>query len=186
MERPRRVGDAAVEREHQAEGELRDGDRVLPGAVGDEDASTARGLEIDGVHPGPGADDEPEPTARRERRLRDLRGAYDEDLGVTRGQGLGQLIGLEARLKVYLVTRALEVVKVPWLSLSAIRICMGDLVRGWGAYREARWARVVARVVAPKAPRIGDSPAKTLCETGARRPQDVPMGGARAAARGRL
>ena len=52
------VGDAPVEGQDEPEGELRHGDRVLAGAVGDVDAAPRRALDVDGVVAGAGAHDE--------------------------------------------------------------------------------------------------------------------------------
>ena len=77
------VDDAAVEREHEPEGELGDGDGVLAGAVRDPDAALAGGLDVDRVRAGAGAHDELQ-VARLEHRPRHLRRAHDEDVRARR------------------------------------------------------------------------------------------------------
>jgi hypothetical protein len=71
------VGDAPVEREHQAEGELGDGDRVLAGAVRHVDAALRRAATSMVLYAGAGADDERQ-LAGVEHRLGHLRRAHDE------------------------------------------------------------------------------------------------------------
>ena len=72
------VGDTAVEVDEVPNRELRDGDGVLAGAVRHVDAARAGGLQVDGVHPRAGADDEREGTTRPDVGRRDL-GAADHD-----------------------------------------------------------------------------------------------------------
>jgi hypothetical protein len=71
------VGHAAIERQHQREGELGDGDRVLAGAVRHVDAAPRRRRDIDRVVAGAGADDQRE-RAGFEHRRRHRRAANDE------------------------------------------------------------------------------------------------------------
>ena len=52
------VGDAAVDREQQTKRQLGYGDRVLARAIRDANAARCRGLDVDRVHAGAGADDE--------------------------------------------------------------------------------------------------------------------------------
>ena len=67
------VGDAAIDGEQQREGQLGDRDRVLAGAVRDVDAARRRGLDVDGVVAGAGADDQRQAPGV-EHRLGDLGG----------------------------------------------------------------------------------------------------------------
>jgi len=75
------VGDAPVEREDQAEGELRHGDRVLARAVRDVDATGRRGLDVDGVVAGTRPDDQRQ-AAGIHHRGGHLGGPDDQDFGV--------------------------------------------------------------------------------------------------------
>ena len=74
------VGDLAVERENQAEGEFGHGDGVLAGAVGDVDAAARGGRHIDGVVARAGAHHQFE-RAGGEHRLRHFGAAHHQDVG---------------------------------------------------------------------------------------------------------
>ena len=64
------VRNAAVEREHQAQRQLGDRDRVLAGAIGHVDAATGRRRHVDRVVAGTGAHDERQRTGLEHRRGR--------------------------------------------------------------------------------------------------------------------
>ena len=90
------VGHAAIEREHQREGELGDRDRILAGAVRDVDAALRRGGDVDRVVAGAGAHHERERSAF-EHRPGHRRTAHHEDVSRRLAHGLHQRLVLQIR-----------------------------------------------------------------------------------------
>ena len=84
--------DAAVNGQQQGEHQLGHGNRVLAGAVADEDAAGAGGLDVNGVDARPGAQHQRQLVGGLERVGGDLFAAHDQDL--VRGDQPGQLLGL--------------------------------------------------------------------------------------------
>ena len=74
------VGDLAVQRQNQAEGQFGHGHRVLAGTVGDVDAAPRSGRHVDGVVAGAGAHHEFE-RAGGEHRLRHFGGTHHQHVG---------------------------------------------------------------------------------------------------------
>ena len=81
-----------------AERQLRDGDRVLAGAVRDVDAARRRGRDVDGVVAGAGADDQRQRAGVHHRRG-DLRRADDEHVGRGRASRLAERLVLQRRAR---------------------------------------------------------------------------------------
>jgi len=104
------IGDAAVDAEEEGEDEFGDGDGVFAGAIGDEDAEGAGGLDVDGVDAGTGAEDEGELVAGAQGFGGDLFAADDED--AMAGNQLGQFFGLGVRLVSDGATELLETFQV--------------------------------------------------------------------------
>ena len=136
------VRDVAVDRQQQAEGQFGDGDRVLARHVADRDVLLGRGLFVDGIGAGAGADDQFQAVGGLDGRARDLRAAHDEHFGAgdVRRQVLGGQIGLE----IAVVALGFEVSQVCLLKL----VCEEDLhghsfgarMCGVRAGRTGRWA----------------------------------------------
>ena len=105
------VGDVvrypSVDGEQQAHGQLGHGGGVPARHVGDEHPPRRRGRRVDGVRPGPGADDQREPVAGTEDGAGHLGAAYDEDVEpgdavceLCLAQGGIDLAGVAARLEL--------------------------------------------------------------------------------------
>ena len=109
------VGNAPVEREHQAERKLRDRRRVLPGTVRDDDPVRGRRGDVDRVHAGAGADDELE--RRRHGRRADLRRSHDQDLGRRSSHGIGERLILQLRLEQHVAAQSFQPVDAAFLEL---------------------------------------------------------------------
>jgi hypothetical protein len=75
------IRNTPVEREHEAEGQLRHGNGVLPGTVGHVDSAFRCARHIDRVHACAGTNDERQ-VAGIEHRLGDLGRSHDEYLGL--------------------------------------------------------------------------------------------------------
>ena len=88
------VGNAAIEREQQAERELRDGDGVLARTVRHVDTARGGGGHVDRVVAGAGAHDQAE-MACIEHRRGDLRAAHDQDVRFARPDRIQQRIVLQ-------------------------------------------------------------------------------------------
>src|SRR5262249_8919296 len=88
------VGDAPVERENQREGQLRDGNRVLPRTVRHVDAALRRARDVDGVVSRAGPHDQRE-ASRIEHRARDLRAPNDQHVRARLPYRFGQCIVFE-------------------------------------------------------------------------------------------
>ena len=101
------VGDAPIERQHQAERELRDRNRVLARTVGDVDAARGGAGDVDGVVAGAGADDEREPAGVEHRRGH-LGAAHDQHVRAARRDRLRQRVFFELRLVDHLAAGGLQ------------------------------------------------------------------------------
>ena len=87
---------SAIERQHQPERQLGDGNGVLARTVGDVDAARGRRRHVNRVVARPSAHDEGQP-AGIERRRRDLRAADDEHVSAARPHCLGQAVVFDVR-----------------------------------------------------------------------------------------
>src|SRR5690349_12140595 len=110
------VGDAAIERQNQAERKLRHCDRILAGAVGDVDAAPRRRSNIDGVVSGAGPNHKLQRT-RAENCIGYLRGSDDEYVRLEPPDFLRQSIALQAGLIGDLASGGLEAVEPGLLEL---------------------------------------------------------------------
>ena len=110
------VGNAAIERQDEAEGQLGDGHRVLAGAVGDVDAAGRRARDVDVVVAGARAHDEGEP-ARVEHRLLHLGRADDQHVGSGRPDRLDEGVVLQVGLPVHVAPEGREPVEPVLLEL---------------------------------------------------------------------
>ena len=108
--------DAAVNGQQQGEHQLRHGDRVLAGAVADEDAPGAGGLDVNGVDARAGAQHQGQLVGGFERLGGDLFAAHDQDL--ERPDQPGQFLGFGGWL---IGDFAAELVKA--LDVGSRRIC---------------------------------------------------------------
>src|SRR5690349_8219060 len=79
---------------------------VLPGAVGDEHATSTGGFHVDGVHPGTGPDDQSQRGGALDERGRHLGASHDEDRDLA-GR-LDQRRTFQSRLKADLQTELSE------------------------------------------------------------------------------
>ena len=114
------VGHPAVRVEQVGEGDLGRGDGVGARAVRHEDAPGRGRRQVDGVHPGPRADDELQRGAGGQGVGGDLGGPHDEDLGGQLGDGGGEGRTGEARVDVDLEPGGLQ------LQASGVRHGVGD------------------------------------------------------------
>ena len=122
------VGDAAVEREDEAEGELGHGHRVLAGAVGHVDAARGGRRHVDVVVAGAGAHDEREPPGV-EHRLGHLGRAHDEHVRLGGPERLDERRVLQVGLVVDRAAEGLQAVESALLELVGDEhLHMNDLV----------------------------------------------------------
>ncbi len=98
------VGNPPVEREDEPHRELGDGDRVLAGAVRDEDPAQRRGLEVDRVDARPGPHDEGESSGRLEDRSRHFRRSNDQHVGGRLAETRAERVVLQVGLVQHLGT----------------------------------------------------------------------------------
>ncbi len=150
------VGNAAIERQDQPEGQLGDGDRVLPGTIGDVDPARRRRGHVDRVVARAGADDEREPT-RVEHRGGHLRAAHHEHVGAARAHGVDERVVLGLRLVHDVAAGGAQAVEAALLEAVGDQDFMGFVVRRSGS---AFGSRAVdrSRARAPNAVR-SDGPA---------------------------